>query len=105
MGYTRKQLDEARAFDASMARDRFKLQPFKGGRLKRQLSLPAFFNCMRDCPPGTPPEERNKYLADNERLYLDHNEQKSAGWKNRMGRVKEKIVYGKHGEKRVLRCA
>ena len=103
MGYTQAQLNQARAFDARLARDRANLLPFKGGRLKRQLSMPAFFNCMRDCPPGTPMEERAQYLADNERIYLDHNEQRTPiGMRNRWGRVKERIVYGVDGVKRVL---
>ena len=104
MGFTQEQLNRARAFDARLARDRFKLQPFKGGRLKRQMSLPAYFNCMRDCPPGTPMEERAKYLTDNERIYLDHNEQRfGIGRKNRLGRVKERTVYYKDGTKRTER--
>lgn len=99
-------MNEARAFDAQLARDRWKDAPFKGGRLTRRLSLPAYFNLMRDCPPGTSREDRAKYLAENERIYLDHNAERTpAGLVNRWGRVSERIVYGKGGTKAVLKVA
>jgi len=107
MPYTAAQLAEARSFDAKLAQER-RLNPmtFKGGRLRRQLSLPAFFNTYRDCPVGTPSEERNKYIADNERIYLEANEQRTPrGMVNRHGRVRERTVYGPHGEKAVLAVA
>lgn len=102
MGYTREQLDQARAFDSKLARERGSYQPFKGGRLTRRLSLPAFYNMYRDCPPGTPPEERARYLADNERLYLDINAQKTTRTRNRWGRVTERTIYLPDGSKQTI---
>jgi hypothetical protein len=65
------------------------------GRLTRRLSSVAFFNAW-DHTGGTkcPREEFEKYLQDNERLYLGVNRQQTgAGLRNRFGRVKERIVY------------
>ena len=95
MPVTQEQLTEARRFDAGLARDRGNGAAFKGGRLRRQMHLNTYYRLMEKCPPGTPAEERNKYLAENERIYLDHNEQRTpAGLRNRWGRVKERKVYG-----------
>jgi hypothetical protein len=106
VGYTQAQVNAARAFDARLARERHKLLPFKGGRLTRQMSLPAYFNMMRDCPPGVSREDRAKYLVENERIYLDYNRERTpVGMANRWGRVKERTVYGADGGKRLLRCA
>ena len=105
MGYTQGQLNAARAFDAKLARDlRNEPTTFKGGRLKRRMSLPAIYNTYRECPVGTPPSEREKYIQDNERLYLDANGQRTpAGMVNRHGRVSVRIVYGKDGSKSEIR--
>lgn len=105
MGYTQAQLNEARAFDAKLARDRHKLTPFKGGRLTRQLSVTAIFQMYRDCPPGiATAADRKKYLEENERLYLDFNTQKSVGFLTRHGRASVKTVYHKDGTKEEFRA-
>lgn len=101
MGYTQEQLNEARAFDAKLARGRHKLTPFKGGRMTRQMSETAFYQMYRDCPVGTSTaEDRKKYLEENERIYLDYNMQKTpVGMVNRHGRVTSRTIYLKDGEK------
>ncbi len=101
MGYTQEQLNEARAFDAKLARDRHKLTPFKGGRMTRQLSLTAFYQMYRDCPAkSSTAADRKKYLEENERIYLDYNTQKTpVGMVNRHGRVSSRTYYFKDGTK------
>ncbi len=90
------ELDRARAFDARLARERLSRcgRVGAGGELKRQLSLQAYFNVIRDCGHDCPADERERYLADNERLYLDVNSQRTPpGPRNRFGRVKERTAY------------
>ncbi len=107
MGYEQHELDQARAFDAKLARDRFKLTPFKGGRLTRQFSVTTLYQLYHYCPPRVcTAADRKKFLEDNERLFLDLNSQKTPiGLVNRHGRVEERTIYLRNGRKIVIKRA
>jgi hypothetical protein len=89
-------MNAARALDARLARNRTSSEFDGGGRLTRQLSMPAFMTAMKHVGSDAPPDVQEAYFQDNERLYLDHNSQKSPrGLVNRHGRVRERTIYGK----------
>ena len=105
MGSTQTQLDAARAFDAKMARERFRLTPFKGGRMTRVMSVTTLMQLYKHCPPGVATAaDRKKFMEENERLFLDHNTQKTPpGMVNRHGRVTSRTYYFTDGRKAELR--
>lgn len=106
-GVTREQLVQAMRADQMRAGRRGEFRTIQGGgRLHMQVSLAALMNAVDTEGRAVLSPDADGYWEDMKRLYPWTNtmpdKQAPRALRNRLGRVKERTVYLKNGERGIL---
>jgi hypothetical protein len=107
MGYSEAQMRAAMRRDQERAGLRLeRVRIGRTGRMTHSVDLDAAMCAVNNEGPDVLSAAADGYWADQRRRYpwidCDPDTRGSVGLRNRLGRVKERTVYGPHGERRVL---